>query len=86
MYSGWDSNAALLAKFDGEHPPPQEGVAAPSDVVFLVFVSDKRGQSQGFRGLFLNQSECNVIIYEKLYYIIYSIVIGFRQEPITDET
>lgn len=65
IYSGWDSNAPPLAKFDGEHPPPQEGVAAPSSVVFLVFISDKRGQSQGFRGLFLNQTYNASAVYKE---------------------
>ena len=57
IYSGWDANQTLLAEFNGDNPPPIEGVASASSVVYLVFISDERGQSQGFRGLFLNQGE-----------------------------
>lgn len=57
IYSGWNANASLLAEFNGDNPPPVEGVASASPVVYLLFISDEHGQSQGFRGLFLNQGE-----------------------------
>lgn len=55
IYSGWDEKAPLLAEFNGDNPPPVKGVASNSSVVYLVFTSDSRGRSRGFRGLFLNQ-------------------------------
>ncbi|CAH3171752.1 unnamed protein product, partial [Porites lobata] len=55
IYSGWDEKAPLLAEFSGDRPPPAKGVAFKSPVVFLVFRSDSRGKSKGFRGLFVNQ-------------------------------
>ena len=55
IYSGWDEKAPLLAEFNGDRPPPVKGVASKSPVVYVVFKSDSRGQSRGFRGLFLNQ-------------------------------
>ena len=57
IYSGWDEKAPLLAEFSGDRPPPAKGVAFKSPVVFLVFRSDSRGKSKGFRGLFVNQRE-----------------------------
>ena len=55
IYSGWDDTAPLLAEFNGDRPPPDQGVASKSPVVYVVFESDSRGRSKGFRGLFLNQ-------------------------------
>ena len=57
IYSGWDEKAPLLAEFSGDRPPPAKGVASESPIVFLVFRSDSRGKSKGFRGLFVNQRE-----------------------------
>ena len=57
IYSGWNEKAPLLAEFSGNSPPPAKGVASNSPIVFLVFRSDSRGKSKGFRGLFINQSE-----------------------------
>ena len=57
IYSGWNEKAPLLAEFSGDSPPPAKGVASNSPIVFLVFRSDSRGKSKGFRGLFINQSE-----------------------------
>jgi len=56
IYSGWDAKAPLLAEFNGDRPPPAKGVASKTSVVYLVFQSDSRGRSRGFRGLFLNQT------------------------------
>lgn len=56
IYSGWNEKAPLLAEFSGDSPPPAKGVASNSPIVFLVFRSDSRGKSKGFRGLFINQS------------------------------
>ena len=61
IYSGWDDKAPLLAEFNGDNPPSAEGVAANSPVVYLVFTSDTRGKSRGFRGLFINRSKCKAI-------------------------
>jgi len=57
IYSGWDAKAPLLAEFNGDRPPPAKGVASKTSVVYLVFQSDSRRRSRGFRGLFLNQSK-----------------------------
>ena len=57
IYSGWNEKAPLLAEFSGDRPPPAKGVASNSPIVFLVFRSDSRGKSKGFRGLFINQRE-----------------------------
>jgi len=55
IYRGWDAKASLLAEFNGDNPPPAMGVASNTSVVYLVFQSDSRGKSKGFRGYFLNQ-------------------------------
>ena len=61
IYSGWDEKAPLLAEFNGNRPPPDKGVASNSPVVYLVFTSDTRGKSRGFRGVFLNQRKCKAV-------------------------
>lgn len=57
IYNGWNETAALLAEFNGDHPPPAKGVVSDSTVVYVVFKSDSQGRSRGFRGVFLNQSK-----------------------------
>lgn len=56
IYSGWNEKAKLLAEFNGDHPPPTQGVVSDSSVVYVVFKSDSQGRSKGFRGVFLNQT------------------------------
>lgn len=65
IYSGWDASDTLLAEFNGDNPPPIEGVASATSVVYLVFISDEHGQSQGFRGLFLNQEFNSSAVYKQ---------------------
>ena len=76
MYSGWDDKAPLLAEFNGDNPPPDEGVASGTPVVFLVFSSDSRRQSRGFQGLFVNQGKycfCFKVISGSSYHVTQKI-------------
>lgn len=76
IYSGWDDKAPLLVEFNGDNPPPAEGVASGTPVVYLVFSSDSRGRSRGFRGLFVNQGKycvCLLVISGSSYYMTQKI-------------
>ena len=77
IYSGWDDDkATLLAEFNGDNPPPAEGVASGTPVVYMVFSSDSRGRSQGFRGLFVNQGTycfCFLVFSGTSYYMTQKI-------------